>query len=101
MTIPCQSPFALSIEILVIIVCSWAIQFATIIRYSRVCLEHPFWWLAAIYWVLPGFFFSFIAGVISSWVLLIRVGLQKQLTLKERLQSLKLSGGSIWCTHVQ
>ena len=108
MTIPHQSSTVLAVEILVVAFGSWALQLVTFARYHRARLGHPAWWLAArivqthisigafivagvylllgrtdaIYWVIPGFFFSFFAGLVSAWVLLIRVGGQRHAALR-------------------
>jgi hypothetical protein len=103
MTIPHQSSAALGVEILGVAVLSWAIQMRVFIRYHKLRPDDPHWWLIfrmsqshlatlpfvigaiclllgrndAFYWTAPGFFFSFFAGLVSSWVLLIRVGRQE------------------------
>ncbi len=100
MTIPLQPARALSVEILVVAVCSLVIQMVTFAKYRRARLGNPGWWLIvritqthlatvpflvagvclwlrwadALYWMVPGFFFSFFAGLVNSWVLLINVG---------------------------
>jgi modulator of FtsH protease len=100
MTIPRQTAPALSADILIVALCSWTIQIIVFIRYLQSRLGHPGWWLIlritqthlatiwfviagvrlwlrfgdALYWVVPGFFFSFFAGLVNSWVLLITVG---------------------------
>lgn len=99
-TIPRQLVTSLALEILVAALCSWLIQIVAFVRYRRAHLGHPRWWLIvrivqthlatvpfviaavclwlrfedALYWVVPGFFFSFLAGLVNSWVLLINVG---------------------------
>jgi hypothetical protein len=99
MIVPHQSSFALAIEILVVSFISWAIQILGFVRYRRARLGNPSWWLglrlamtyfstipffvvaidlllglnSALYWSVPGFFFSFVAGLFNSWVLLIEV----------------------------
>jgi hypothetical protein len=100
MTIPRQSFTAIGIEILTVAFLSWAIQMLVFVRYHRARLGNPHLWLTmrivqthlaaipffiagigllqheenAVYWLVPGFIFSFVAGLINSWVLLIRVG---------------------------
>ncbi len=107
MTIPSQPVAALSVEILVVALGSWIIQMVAFARYRRARLGHPGWWLifrilqthlatvpfvvagvllwlhfeGALYWVVPGFFFSFFAGLVNSWVLLINVGRRSHATL--------------------
>jgi len=99
MIVPRQSSAALAIEILVVSFLSWAMQVLGFIRYHRARLGNPHWWLGlrlalthcstipffliaiglllglhnALYWAVPGFCFSFIAGLFNSWVLLIEV----------------------------
>jgi hypothetical protein len=99
MIVPHQSSFALAIEISAIGFISWAIQMLGFLRYHRARLGNPHWWLGlrlavthlstipffvaainlllgvpnALYWLVPGFFFSFVAGLFNSWVLLIEV----------------------------
>jgi modulator of FtsH protease len=100
MTIPRQSSKTLAIEVLAVSSLSWALQMVVFARSHRARLANPRWWLVlrmalahlaiipffvsgaslffhlanAFYWAVPGFFFSFLAGLINSWVLLIRVG---------------------------
>jgi hypothetical protein len=97
--IPRQSSFALAIEILTIGLVSWAIQILGFVRYHRARVGNPHWWLAlrltathfstipfvvaaiqlllgvrdGLYWLVPGFVFSFAAGLFNSWVLLIEI----------------------------
>jgi hypothetical protein len=99
MIVPGQSTFALAIEILIVSSLSWAMQILGFIRYHRARLGNPHWWLVlrlavthlstipffvvaiglllgienALYWAVPGFCFSFVAGLFNSWVLLIEV----------------------------
>jgi len=99
MIVPRQSPFALAIEILVVSFISWVIQILGFVRYHRARFGNPHWWLglrlavthlstipffvvaidlllgldSALYWSVPGFCFSFVAGLFNSWVLLIEV----------------------------
>jgi hypothetical protein len=100
MTIPRQSSTALAIEVLAVSLLSWGFQTIVFARYHRAHLGNPSWWLVtrmalahlaivpffvfgvslflhpmnALYWAVPGFFFSFLAGLVNSWVLLIQVG---------------------------
>jgi hypothetical protein len=97
--IPRQPMMALGIEILMISLFSWAMQLGTQIRYARSRSGHPLFWLsirilqtqlasipfvvgaiflllgwpAGLYWLVPGFAFSFVAGVANAWVLLIEI----------------------------
>jgi len=99
MTIPRQSPTTLSIEVLTVSFLSWALQMVVFEQSHRASLGNPSWWLVArvvlahlaiiplfvsgvclyfhlgnaFYWAVPGFFFSFVVGIVNSWVLLIRV----------------------------
>lgn len=99
MIVPHQSSFALAIEILAVSFISWVIQILGFVRYHRARFGNPHWWLGlrlavthlstipffvlatnlllglncALYWSVPGFCFSFIAGLFNSWVLLIEV----------------------------
>jgi hypothetical protein len=97
--IPRQPERIFSIEVLVIGVVAWAAQVATQVRYLMVRTGHPWSWFVfravlsqfatlpfgvagitlllgvpgAIYWLIPGFVFSFVAGVVSAWVLLVEI----------------------------
>ena len=97
--IPRQSVVALAWEILCIAAVSWIAQTVAQVRYARFRRGHPRRWLlsrvvptqaatipfciaacglwigmnGAIYWIVPGFFFSFAASVLSAWVLLIEI----------------------------
>ena len=97
--VPGQPGAALAVEILVIALFSGVIQSLGHVRYARSRLGHPRFWLvtrilqtqfaaipfmiagivmffdvsAAIYWLVPGFVFSFVAGVANAWVLLIEI----------------------------
>src|SRR5579862_7372780 len=94
--IPRQSGRTLGVEVLVIGVVSWLVQVTVQIRYLMLRTGHPWWWIGhratlsqlgtvpfciagiallrgapnAPYWLVPGFAFSFLAGVVSAWVLL-------------------------------
>jgi hypothetical protein len=97
--IPRQSDRVLADELIVIAVISWITQVAVEVRYLRVRKGHPWAWFVhravltqlatlpfciagitlllgvpdALYWLVPGFVFSFVAGVISAWVLLVEI----------------------------
>jgi hypothetical protein len=97
--IPRQPSKFLAEEVLGITILFWVAEIVGLIRYFRKRLGHPLWWfidrtvisqvaiipfaLAAIYlllgncngiyWIVPGFLFSFGAGILSAWVLLIEV----------------------------
>jgi len=97
--IPGQRAPMLGIEILVVSLFSWAVQITGQIRYARSRSGHPRSWLvirvvmsqfatlpfciagvllllgnaAGMYWLVPGFVFSFAAGVVSAWVLLVEI----------------------------
>jgi hypothetical protein len=97
--IPRQPAVAVAIEILSVALFSWAIQVIAHVRYARSRSGHPRLWLmirivqtqlASIpffiagiylvfdlppgpYWLVPGFVFSFVAGVANAWVLLVEV----------------------------
>jgi hypothetical protein len=99
-TIPRQSSAGLGIEVLTVSFLSWAFQVLAFAQYHRAHLGNPGWWLGlrivlahlaivpffvfgagllfhkenAMYWAVPGFLFSFVGGLMNSWVLLIRVG---------------------------
>jgi hypothetical protein len=99
MLTPRQPIVAVAIEILTVAVFSWVLQVIAQIRYARSRSGHPLLWLmiriiqtqlasvpffvggvclllglpAGLYWLVPGFVFSFVAGVANSWVLLIEV----------------------------
>ena len=97
--IPGQSERILAVEFLVIGTVLWIAQVVGIVRYLRLRTGHPrTWWLrravlsqlatvpfliagvallleapGALYWLVPGFILSFVAGVISAWVLLVEI----------------------------
>jgi hypothetical protein len=97
--IPRQPLNLLASEILAISIGSWAFQVICQIRFKRSLPGHPWGWLIpraimsqfatvpfciagvllllgspdGLYWLVPGFTFSFIAGVISAWVLLVEI----------------------------
>jgi hypothetical protein len=97
--IPRQPMPALAAEILAVAAVSWAIQVYVQVRYAKSRAGHPLSWLimrivqtqlasvpfavaalllilgspAGLFWLVPGFVFSFIAGVANTWVLLIEI----------------------------
>jgi hypothetical protein len=99
-TIPRQSSVVLATEVFTVSFLSWTCQLLAFTQYHRAHLGNPGWWLGlrvvlahlaivpffvfgarlffnrvdALYWAVPGFLFSFVGGLMNSWVLLIRVG---------------------------
>lgn len=97
--VPGQSDRTLAIEFLTIGFALWLAQVARQIRYLRLRSGHPWSWFLyrailgqlatvpfcvagiallagapdALYWLVPGFVFSFIAGGVSAWVLLVEI----------------------------
>jgi modulator of FtsH protease len=97
--IPHQPAAIIADEILAVAMFSWAMQVVAHIRYARSRSGHPKLWLMirivqtqlasipffvagayllsgrpeGVYWLVPGFVFSFIAGVANAWVLLVEV----------------------------
>jgi len=97
--IPRQPKRIFAIEVLVIAAASWCAQVAVQVYYLKVRTGHPWAWFVnravmsqfatipfgvagitlllgvpgAIYWLVPGFVFSFLAGVVSAWVLLVEI----------------------------
>jgi hypothetical protein len=97
--IPSQAERALAIELLAIGVLFWVLQITVQIRYLLSRAGHPLWWFVlravlsqcatvpywvagiallmglsgALYWLMPGFVFSFAAGILGAWVLLVEV----------------------------
>jgi len=97
--VPHQPTAILAGEVLAISVVSWGAQVTGQIRYGRSRAPHPRLWLisrvilgqiatlplcvagvllllnnpAGLYWLVPGFVFSFVAGVTSAWVLLVEI----------------------------
>jgi modulator of FtsH protease len=97
--IPGQPERALAVEVTVIAFALWLAQMAGQIRYLRRRSGHPWSWFVqraflnqiatlpfcvagialllempgALYWLVPGFLFSFIAGGVSAWVLLVEI----------------------------
>jgi hypothetical protein len=97
--VPRQPVSVLATEILAIVLTSWAFQVGVQFRYSRSRVGHPWSWLLirvvmsqiatvpffvaavalllgdinGLYFLVLGFVFSFVAGVMSAWVLLIEI----------------------------
>jgi modulator of FtsH protease len=97
--VPGQPERILAVEFLVIGVLFWIAPIITQVRYLLLKAGHPRWWIVlrtvlsqlatipfcvagiallmgvpgALYWLVPGFVFSFVSGVVSSWVLLIEI----------------------------
>jgi hypothetical protein len=97
--VPRQPASTLAIEFLIIGTVSWVIQVTVQFRYLRQRAGHPWSWFVyravfcqlatvpflvagiallrgspgALYWLVPGFIFSFVAGVASAWVLLVEI----------------------------
>ena len=97
--IPGQKPRPLAAEILGVVLLCWVLQVGVQVKYARSRSGHPTLWIAsrivqtqmctiplflagillltgsptAIYWLIPGFFLSFLAGVINAWVLLVEI----------------------------
>jgi len=97
--VPEQPTTAIGIEILAIALFSWVMQVIAHVRYARSRSGHPRLWLIirivqtqlasvplvvgaawllagwpdGLYWLVPGFVFSFVAGVANAWVLLVEV----------------------------
>jgi hypothetical protein len=97
--IPRQPERIFAIEVLVIAVVSWGVQVMVQVRYLLARTGQPWAWFVnravmgqfatlpfgvagitlllgvpgAMYWLVPGFIFSFVAGVVSAWVLLVEI----------------------------
>jgi hypothetical protein len=97
--IPGQPEWVLAIEFLVIGAFFWVVQVTSQVRYLRLRAGHPRWWFVlrsalsqfgtvpfcvagiallmgapgALYWLMPGFVFSFAAGIVGAWVLLVEI----------------------------
>jgi hypothetical protein len=97
--IPGQSDRALATELIAIGFALWLAQVAGQILYLRKRSGHPWTWFVlravlsqfatvpfcvagialyfgapnALYWLVPGFIFSFLAGCMSAWVLLVEI----------------------------
>jgi hypothetical protein len=97
--VPRQPDRILAIEFLTTGVIMWVAQIVVQIRYLKVRAGHPWSWFvyravltqfatlpfcaagiallsgapAALYWMVPGFAFSFIAGGVGAWVLMVEI----------------------------
>lgn len=97
--IPGQPAQNLAMEFLGIGLISWIAQLAGQVRYLKQRAGHPWSWFVyravlsqlatlpflaagiamlmggsgALYWLVPGFVFSFVAGTVSAWVLLVEI----------------------------
>ena len=97
--VPAQPERILAIELLVIGVLFWMIPIVLQIKYLRLKTGHPRWWImlrtalsqlatvpfavagialligspGALYWLVPGFVFSFVSGIVHSWILLVEI----------------------------
>jgi modulator of FtsH protease len=97
--IPRQPAGALAVEIICVALLCWTLQLISQINYARSRSVYPQWWLvtrvvqtqlgclplfvgaicilsgasASLYWLALGFFFSFLAGVVNAWILLIEI----------------------------
>jgi modulator of FtsH protease len=97
--IPRQPDRILAIEFLAIGGVFWVAQVIGQIQYLKVRTGHPWWWFVhrailtqfaavpflvagiaillgmpgALYWLVPGFVFSFAAGTVGAWVLLVEI----------------------------
>lgn len=97
--IPRQTTRALAAEIIAVALLCWGLQMASQNNYARSRSGHPKWWLISrivqtqlgsvplfvgaiylltgspvgLYWLVPGFFLSFFAGVLNTWILLIEI----------------------------
>ena len=97
--IPRQPIRVLGAEVLVIAIVSWTMQVGTHVSYAKSRSGHPLIWLITrivqtqlasiplfvagvylllgfpigLYWLIPGFVFSFVAGVANAWVLLVEI----------------------------
>jgi hypothetical protein len=97
--IPRQPEWILAVEFLAIGSTAWVAQVIGLARYHKLRAGHPLWWFVlrmvlsqlgaipflvagitvwmgspgALYWLVPGFVFSFVAGIVSAWVLLVEI----------------------------
>jgi hypothetical protein len=97
--IPRQPERTFAIEVLAIAAVAWGLQVTVQVRYLMVRTGHPWPWFVnravmsqfatipfvvagitlflgvpgAIYWLVPGFVFSFLAAIVSAWVLLVEI----------------------------
>jgi hypothetical protein len=97
--IPRQPDWMLAVEFLFIGMLLWVAQVLGLVSYLKLRAGHPRWWFVlravlsqfaalpfivagitlmmgapgALYWLAPGFVFSFLAGIVSAWVLLVEI----------------------------
>jgi hypothetical protein len=97
--VPRQTTGALGVEILVVASAFWSLQTLVQVIYMRRRAGHPLLWLmsrviqtqlasipffvsgilliqgssAGLYWLVPGFIFSMLSGVMNAWVLLVEI----------------------------
>jgi hypothetical protein len=97
--IPGLNTAALGLESVVVVLLCWVLQILSQVNYVRSRSGHPKWWLiartlkthmgsiplfvasfyllegspAGLYWLVPGFLLSFLAGVVNAWILLIEI----------------------------
>lgn len=97
--VPGQSERFRGIEFLAIGAIFWVIPIVLQIKYLRLKTGHPRWWIllrttlsqlatipfgvagiallmgapGALYWLVPGFVFSFVSGIVHSWILLVEI----------------------------
>ncbi len=97
--IPRQPNAALAVEFIVIGFSMWILQAWVQFRYLKMRSGHPWSWFVyravlgqlatvpfcvagiallfdapgAVYWIVPGFVFSFLAGIVGAWVLLVEI----------------------------
>lgn len=97
--IPRQPERFLAMEVLSLGILFWIAQVVGLVGYLKLRTGHPRWWFVlralfsqfaavpflvagiallvgapgALYWLVPGFVFSFAAGIVSSWVLLVEI----------------------------
>ena len=97
--IPRQPERILALEFLAIGMASWVAQVIGQVRFRMLKAGHPWWWFAlrvvlsqlaavpflvagitllfgvpgSMYWLAPGFVFSFLASIVSAWVLLVEI----------------------------
>jgi modulator of FtsH protease len=97
--VPRQAERTLAVDILAIGSVVWVTEVIGLVQYLMLRARHPWWWFVmravlsqfaaipflvagitlllgapgALYWLVPGFAFSFVAGTISAWVLLVEI----------------------------
>lgn len=97
--VPRQPDQILAIEILTIAIVAWGVLIGVQVRYLMLRAGHPWSWFVhrfvlgvlgavpflvagvallmgapgALYWLVPGFVFSFVAAIVSAWVLLVEI----------------------------